>query len=1185
MSYSGNFLVSSNLFQPLQCVLGWDFLAYDGLQLSFAESEAYSLVGAHGITTLVPFNSQVSLSPLPTTLSNGNATAKFDKISPCLLVQSSSKGPVPVTLQSDVCIPGRTEVLVSCKLPKSYQEQLGMTSPLLDSTTLSSSVIVSYTVCQASSRCIPVRLMNTSNVDIQLLAGQRVSDFSPLVENDLSAPSLSADESSVTCSTVSCVDLKGQLGAALSPSLSGPEKQHLLSTLLTFSDVFEESLGHTDVVQHKIDTGDSRPIRQYPRRLPFAYREETKKQVAEMLDQGVIQPSCSPWASPIVLVKKKDGNFRFCIDYRKLNEVTKKDAHPLPRIDDLLDALQGSTMFSTLDLRSGYWQVSVDPEDREKTAFVTPDGLWEFLRLPFGVSGGPATFQRAIEIVLSGLTFETCLCYFDDVIIPSCSLQQQCERLAIVLTRFREHNLKVKASKCCFGADQVLFLGHIVSSAGVHTDPKKIKAVSELDPPKTVEQVRTFLGLAGYYRRFIPNFASLSAPLVSLTKKNTKFHWGAQENNAFQLLQTFLCSAPILAYPQFDKHFILQTDASDLGLGAVLTQKDSCGQEHVISYASRSLSDREKRYSATEKEALAVVFATDHFRAYLLGRNFTLVTDHSALRWLHSVEPKGRIGRWVMDLQEYEFAVQHRPGSANGNADALSRLPLQELLPPPGGPITKGPSIACATTITPGTNLQQAQLEDIRLSKIIELKSNDLPKPPFFVWAKDPLLQAFWHCWDSLHIVNGLLVKASSAKTRSLPEYSFVIPTNLINSVLQGIHSTPFSGHLGVKRTLLRTKNRFFWPKMAIQIKDFVRNCQVCAQTKLNCHNEKAPLQPIEVNEPFVFWAMDYMGPLPETSRGNKHLLVVMDHFTKWCEVFPTADQKASTVAEILVNRVFSRFGPPTIIHSDQGRNFESNLMQEICGLMGIHKSRTTAYHPQCDGQVERQNRTLQEMLAAFVSDHRDDWDNWVSLAVYAYNTSCHESTGFSPYELVFGRSARTPLELDLDIPLKNPCSQSAYSQSIRKALHSLNHKARVNLGKSRQKQQNSQPSVDRKWSPLNPGSSVWLRRPKSWKFGGRWVGPYEIISRQGVNYRIRSKIGKEIVVHHDNLKLCLVPISKGVPFSPVPESMDISFAEGGAPTNRVELNPRQDNQRPPRPGHLRQNIQPPLRFGDFVTH
>ena len=479
-------------------------------------------------------------------------------------------------------------------------------------------------------------------------------------------------------------------------------------------------------------------------------------------------------------------------------------------------------MFSTLDLRSGYWQVSVDPKDREKTAFVTPDGLWEFLRLPFGVSGGPATFQRAIEVVLSGLTFETCLCYFDDIIIPSCNLQQQCERLALVLTRFREHNLKVKASKCCFGADQVLFLGHIVSSAGVLTDPKKIAAVSDLAYPKNVEQVRTFLGLAGYYRRFIPNFASISAPLVALTKKASKFHWGTPEQSAFQILQQLLCSAPVLSYPKFDQRFILQTEASDLGLGAVLTQIDSLGQEHVISYASRSLSNREKRYSATEKEALAVVFAIDHFRAYLLGRPFTLVTDHSALRWLHSVEPKGRIGRWVMDLQEYDFMVFHRPGSANWNADALSRLPLQEPLFYPGEPTNKGSSTACSTAITPGASLQQSQLADARLSKIIELNSNKFPKPPFFVWAKDPILRVFWHCWDSLHIINGLLVKTYLVKKGPIPEYSFVIPTSLIDSVLQGIHSTPFSGHLGMKRTLLRTKNRFFWPEIAAHIKNFV---------------------------------------------------------------------------------------------------------------------------------------------------------------------------------------------------------------------------------------------------------------------------------------------------------------------------------------------------------------------------
>lgn len=1182
--YSGHFLVSSNLFEPLQCVLGWDFLTGNNLQLSFLGDGTYSLDGVHGKTPLNPHKS-LSASPSPASVPAGSTTANQNEVSPCLLVQSTSRGPVPVKLQSDICVPSRTEVIVTCSLPRSSKEQIGMTTPISDSTSLPPGIVTPYTVCQASSCYIPMRLMNSANIDIQLQAGTRVSEFIPLVEQEYAALSQSRENLNVNCSaSIPTGNIKHQLEAALSPCLVPADKQQLLDTLLSFSDVFEESLGHTDVMQHKIDTGDARPIRQYPRRLPYAYRDETRKQVAEMLDQGVIQPSHSPWASPIVLVKKKDGSFRFCIDYRKLNEVTRKDAHPLPRVDDLLDALHGSQMFSTLDLRSGYWQLSVDPNDREKTAFVTPDGLWEFLRLPFGVSGGPATFQRAIEIVLSGLNFDTCLCYFDDVIIPSNNLQQHCDRLASVLSRFRKHNLRVKASKCCFGADQVLFLGHVVSAAGVHTDPKKIKAVSELAPPKSVEQVRTFLGLAGYYRRFIPNFASLAVPLINLTKKGSKFRWDTAEQTSFISLKQLLCSAPVLAYPQFDKQFILQTDASDLGLGAVLTQKDTSGYEHVIAYASRSLSDREKNYSATEKEALAVIFATDHFRAYLLGKKFILFTDHQALRWLHTVEPKGRLARWVMQLQEFDFVSEHRPGTANGNADALSRLPLQN---PSSFPehVSPAPSPAYATTMSPGYSLQEAQREDPKLRTIIELKSNNLPKPPLFAWARDPDFRVFWHCWDALYIVNGLLVKSSGDSSRALPEYAFVIPANLRPSVLQGIHGTPFAGHFGVKKTLMRAKNRYFWPKMSVQIKDFVRSCEICARTKLNYQSNRAPLQSIEVNEPFVFWAMDYMGPLPETVRGNKHLLVVMDHFTKWCEVFPTKDQRAHTVAEILVNRVFSRFGPPTIIHSDQGRNFESNLMHEICSLMGIHKSRTTAYHPQCDGQVERQNRTLQEMLAAFVSAHKDDWDEWVSLVVYAYNTVSHESTGFSPYELVFGRDARSPLELDLDIPLKNPCSQSEYSQAIRQTLRNIKQLAQSNLHQSRQKQQDTRSADGHKWVPFHPGSSVWLKRPKPWKFGCRWVGPYVVVYRQGVNYKIRSKSGSDMIVHHDNLKQCIVPGAKGLPQCPVPESLDINFVEGGAFPQGEEEGPRQNDHHNQRPARLRQNINPPLRFGDFVTH
>ena len=1126
--YCGRFLVSSKLFSPLECVLGWDFLTANGLALTREPSGAYFLVGRHGKTPLTPQH-RTSLPIPPNEVLCDGVTTKLDE-EPGMFTQCPSRSPVPITLVNSVSLPGRTEAVVVVQIPKSAKDQLGMVAPI-QKESLPVQLLVAYSVNQAKGRQVSLRIMNTSNCDITLQAGQQIGEYCPLLETLPSAAEVKDSQLTTdkvfACQTVSNLKMVTELKTAISPSLNKYDRKVILDTLLKYPDVFSESLGYTDVIAHKIDTGDTAPIRQYPRRFPYAYREEVSKQVSEMLEQGVIQQSNSPWASPIVLVKKKDGKFRFCVDYRKLNAATKRDAHPLPRIDDLLDSLQGSTMLSTLDLRSGYWQIGMSPEDREKTAFITPEGLWEFLRMPFGVSNGCATFQRAIQIVLSGLKYDTCLCYFDDIIIPSINLEQQCERLELVLSRFRQHNLRVKASKCCFGADKVTYLGHVVSAAGIQTDPNKIEAVASLEQPENAEQVRSFLGLAGYYRNFIPNFATLSAPLVQLTKKGSKFLWASSQEHAFLQLKSLLCSAPILAYPQFNKRFFLQTDASDSGLGAVLTQVDNNGCERVISYASRSLSDREKVYSTTEKEALAIIFAVSHYRVYLLGREFTLVTDHSALQWLQSVEPKGRLARWVMALQEFCFIVKHRPGTANKNADALSRLPQQPR--DSSGTSTPPPSAIpiFAITMIPGYNLQQAQLDDPYLSKVINFKLDNMPKPPYFVWGREKMLRPFWHCWEDLHVVNGLLVKRLCVD-QSLPQYAFVIPEHLVQSVMQGLHCSPFSGHLGIKRTLQRAKERYFWPHMNNELQNFVRHCQVCAQAKLDPNHKKAPLQTINVNEPFVFWAMDYMGPLPETTQGNKHLLVVMDHFTKWCEVFPTKDQRAKTVAEILVSKIFSRFGPPTVIHSDQGRNFESNLMQEVCCLMGIHKSRTSAYHPQCDGLVERQNRTLQDMLSGYVSQHQYDWDRWVDLVAYAYNTSVHSATGYSPYEMVFGRIARTPLELDLGLPLKIPCSEHEYSASIRRNLQSVAEVARKNLACSRNRYSKSDSLQNNSWVPLAPGQSVWLRRPKNWKFGGRWIGPYQIISHQGVNYKLRSKAGKDLVVHHNQVKACTIPFNKG---------------------------------------------------------
>ena len=1014
VSYAGTFLVCSNLLSPLECILGWDFLIRNGLSI-IVNGSSYFLTGSHGNAPLTPCTSLAKDCP----------THLFPVVergaSPIILTQSPSRGPVPVTLSANVLIPSRVEIILPCSVPQSVFGLAGMITPK-PSANLPPSLQVAYTICNAEQggKGIPVRIMNASNTTIEMFSGQKIADFCPMIES----PQCPSPGVNYVASTARYPSVQDELAAAISDSLPVADRRTLLDTLMQYTDVFQPDLGETDVIQHRINTGTSPPIRQYPRRLPYAYREETRKQIAEMLDQGVITPSHSPWASPIVLVRKKDGTFRFCIDYRKLNSVTIRDAHPLPRVDDLLEALNGSSIFSTLDLRQGYWQIRMHPDDKEKTAFVTPDGLYEFDRLPFGLSGAPATFDRALEIILSGLQYDICLCYFDDIIIPSTTIKEHCQKLRLVLDRFRTHNLRVKASKCHFGAKNVRYLGHVVSAEGVHTDPAKIESVKRIATPQNVAQVRSFLGLAGYYRKFIHNFATLTYPLVELTKKGKPFCWTKVHDTAFSTLKANLCSTPVLAFPVLDRQFVLQTDASDVGLGAILTQIDGKGNERVVSYASRTLSDSEKNYSATE-ELLAVVFAVEYFRVYLLGRKFLLFTDHNALRWLHSTEPKGRRARWIMDLQEYEFEVQHRPGTQNCNADTLSRLPQENSINTVlSSKVNKVPArpaaLACLTMLTPETNLQQAQLEDPNIAKVIEIKTSGFPKPPYFVWANNKHLSAFWSCWDNLFIVDGILVK-SPQNPRNVPNYAVVVPEKLVHQVMSGLHCSSFGGHLGISKTISRAKDRFYWPQMRRCIRTFVQSCRVCGEVKASTSTTKAPLRPINVSEPFVFWAMDYMGPLPEISRGNKHVLVVMDHFTKYCEAFPTQDQKARTVANILVSKIFSRFGPPMAIHSDQGSNFESNLIHEVCKIMGIHKSRTTAYHPQGDGLVERQNRTLQDILSSFVSQQKDDWELWIDIAVDAYNTSPQESTGFSPFELVFGHQARLPIEQTMGLPLKNP--------------------------------------------------------------------------------------------------------------------------------------------------------------------
>ena len=439
-------------------------------------------------------------------------------------------------------------------------------------------------------------------------------------------------------------------------------------------------LGKSDLMEHEINTGDCTPIKQPPRHIPPHQREIIDQQLDELVANGRVEQSQSPWSSPVVLARKHDGTYRMCIDFRRLNQYTQKDAISLPRTDDVLEALGGAQWFSCLDLASGYWQMPVKEEDKPKTAFSTHRGQFQWRVMPFGLTNGPASFTRLMNLALSGLTWTHCLVYLDDIIIWGSTFEEHLHRLRLVFDRIQAAGLKLKPTKCQFLKREVTFLGHVVSGGGIRTNPEKVKAVETWPTPLDVKELHSFLGLASYYRRFIAGFSIIAEPLYKLCRKDTPFHWQQEQQSAFEELKHRLVSAPVLAYPDFNVgagSFILDTDASQhLGIGAVLSQLQPDGTERVIAYGSRSLNEHERNYCTTRLEMLALVTYVDHFRYYLLGRRFCLRTDHHSLTWLMSFkEPQGQVARWLERLQEYDYTIEHRPGRQHGNADALSRRP------------------------------------------------------------------------------------------------------------------------------------------------------------------------------------------------------------------------------------------------------------------------------------------------------------------------------------------------------------------------------------------------------------------------------------------------------------------------------------------------------------------------------
>ncbi|KAL4004005.1 hypothetical protein ACER0C_003718 [Sarotherodon galilaeus] len=953
-----------------------------------------------------------------------------------------------------------------------------------------------------------------------------------------SAPASQPDKSPSTETT----EAVGDLWQRSSVGLNVDQHQRLRCLLDENVDIFatsDKDCRQTGLVQHTIDTGSAQPIRLRPHRLPLSKRQVAEEKIREMAAAGVIEPSNSPWAAPVVLVGKKDGSPRFCVDFRHLNAVTKKDSYPLPRIDEALDYVTGSSWFSSLDLRSGYWQVELAPEARPKTAFTIGQGLWQFRVMPFGLCNAPATFERLMERVLVNIPRSRCVVYLDDLLVHGGDFDSALSHLSEVFSAIRRAGLRLNPAKCRLLARETTFLGHVISAQGIATDSAKVAAVRDWPTPSNVKELRSFLGLASYYRRFIKGFATIASPLHRLTDKGQPFGWGDACAAAFAQLKEALTRAPVLAYPDARQPFIVDTDASNVGVGAVLSQQGEAG-ERVVAYFSCALGRAERNYCVTWRELLAVVLAVRHFRPYLHGCRFLLRTDHASLTWLLNFKhPEGRVACWLEVLQGYDFEIQHRAGRQHGNADALSRRPCMAvecrycLQQEERAQEALGVATAQATASGGGwlplttQQLKREQEADATLGQVgAWLEAAQRPDWTE-VSGQEPEVKAYYSQHNNLETHDGLLYRRWRAPGQGRDLLQLLVPRALRSQVLELVHGSVGAGHYGTAKTLRRLRGRFYWPGCRRDVELHVHCCDTCTAQKGPTQRSTAPLQQYLVGAPMERVGVDVLGPFPVTESGNRYVLVAMDYFTKWPEAYTVPDQSATTTAERLVEEMFARFGVPAELHSDQGRNFESKVFGEICRRLGMEKTRTTPLHPQSDGLVERFNRTLATQLAILTSRHQRDWDRHLPLVLWSYRTAVQESSQCTPAALMFGRELRTPVDLVFGSPPEPEIDggpEMDYYRRLRERLqvvHDYTRQAQASAG-VRQKR-----AYDTKCrgEAFVPGDKVWVycpvcKRGVSPKLCSHWQGPAEVVERlTEVVYRIRMPgPGRMVVLHRDRL-------------------------------------------------------------------
>ena len=940
--------------------------------------------------------------------------------------------------------------------------------------------------------------------------------------------------------------LYGQLGLDKLTHLSQDEIQAVKSLVSQFRDIFSENdddLGRTDLVEHEIILDTDKPIRSPYYNIPLHLRPHAEKAVKQLMDLNIIEQSTSNYHSPSFLMRKPDGSgWRLLTDFRQINKHTIRSYQPIQGVHEMLALWNKCTFYSKMDFAKGFYQTQLTPDSRKFTATSIPGvAFFQYVCSPLGLNGSPTFFQSLVEKIFMGLKQSIAVCYLDDVLSASKTFAEMIHNLTLIFERIRISKMLLKPSKCEIFRDSLKFLGYVLSKEGVSTCPEKVQAMVKMAPPANIKGVRSFLGMTGFFRRFVPNYAKLAEPLTKLTKKNAIFHWNDDARNAWETIRAKLVNSPVLAHPDVSKRFTLITDASAYAAGAILTQPDEKGVLHPVCYGSTIFSDNQRNWSTVQRELYSLIYFCEKYQTFLLGAQFDVITDNTALLHLDKFKDikSQRLWRWFEKLQKYDYKITYSPSKQNPS-DALSRLPRtdDELI----DTLPKNSEAVISVNVTNAETLAESA-PSLTDNTMINQQNCDISIMTVKQWLSDgnrpetssqltPELHKYYNSFARLQVQSGLLYREWHTTNKGEnSKWLICVPQALQEKVIHLCHDIPMSGHLSYLKTLLRIRSRFYFPRMSVLTQLYVGKCHLCHKRNRDHKTIKAPLKPYCGKEPGHIVHIDLMEALPKSN--NYHaILICIDSYTKWTESIALRDTKAVYVARAFLNTWVSRQSVPCQLMSDRGGNVDTaKIIKEVNKMLNITKTHNYSYRPQTNAIAERVIGTIKNMLWKFCQENPKDWVTLLDQVMFAYRTSVHSTTGYSPFFLDKGRLPRLPLDIVMgtkpDNLLGDNYSEAAYNlyHKLQKAYKFVNDNI-VTRQEYNKKRYDEKANVKK----YDIGSWVYVWKPTPAyctyrKFYDNYRGPFRIVDKvTDHGYKIDLGSDKYDVVHMEHLKTAIAP-------------------------------------------------------------